>query len=116
MINKFRLQHVPFILSHLIISVTYNMFPNSRHKLSKNYGLKVFRLVFYIMQGIAVSTEFLMQNIHEYFADNLLDMISLTADSDQFKTTMTYEQRIEKQLKEVDAVSESISNFYQNNK
>jgi hypothetical protein len=57
------------------------MFPSSRLLFSRFFGLKVFRLCIYEIQGITVSTTHIETFIDKNFQDDLLGMIDIATDS-----------------------------------
>lgn len=71
MINKFRLQYIPFIIANTSVKIIYESFPGSRKQFSKLWGMRLYKLVFFIMQGITVPNEFLAKSINKYFEGKL---------------------------------------------
>ena len=74
------LQLVPFILAHAFINLFYQMFPSSRLLFSRQFGLKIFRLCIYEIQGITVSTTYLELFIKTNFKDDILGWISIATE------------------------------------
>lgn len=78
--NK-NLAFVPFILGHSYITAFYEIFPSSRLLFSKSFGLKIFRLWIFEIQGITVSTTYIETYLNKHFKDDLLNMIDITTDN-----------------------------------
>lgn len=85
------LQMVPFILAHSYINIFYDLFPSSRLLFSRQFGLKVFRLCIYELQGITVSTTYIELFIWKNFKDDLLSYIDMASDNKQTDSFLTNE-------------------------
>ena len=71
MTNKTKLKFVPFILSYAVVKAHISLFPSSREYFDKKFALKVIRLVFYVLQGVTVTTAHITRFIDQYFNKNI---------------------------------------------
>ena len=64
-----------------MVKAFFENFIYSRSFFTREFGIKVFRLVFFKLQGITVSSEFIEANIKKYFKENILRMLEIYSNN-----------------------------------
>lgn len=60
---------MPFILSFAVFKALWEVFPSSREVFSRDFGVKIIKLMFYLVQGIKVSSVFIENKLEKYLTD-----------------------------------------------
>ena len=69
------LKYIPFVISYCVIKVHLSVFPSSREYFDKEFGLKIIKLVFYILQGVTVTDVYIQKFITRHFSEDIRKLI-----------------------------------------